>query len=145
MKLSKVILYADSYFCKMKYASLFLIALCLLTNACEVPDRNCQAFKTGTFTFETLLNGELLQTTFVRNDTLEIDYYQGKADSSSVRWINDCEYIVKKINPKSMSEEKAIHMKIISTDGAYYTFEYSLVGENKKQRGTAKKTISGSL
>lgn len=140
MKLRDKTSVCDSYFCKMKYASLLLIILCLLANACEVPDRNCKDFKTGTFSFETLLNGQLLETTFVRNDTLEIDYYQGKADSSSVRWINDCEYIVKKINPKSMSEEKAIHMKIISTEGDLYTFEYSLVGESNKQRGTAKKT-----
>ena len=105
-----------------------------------MPERRCADFKTGTFTFETLLNGELVATRFIRNDTLEVDYFQGKADSSSIRWINDCEYIVKKLNPKSMSEEKAIHMKILSTDGDFYTFEYSLVGENTKQRGTAQKT-----
>ena len=38
-----------------------------------------------------------------------------------------------------MSEEKAIHMKILTTDATIYTFEYGLVGETKKQRGTAKK------
>lgn len=108
--------------------------------SCESPERNCSDFKTGTFTFETLLDGELVATTFTRNDTLEVDYYKGKADSSAVRWINDCEYIVKKLNPRSMSEEKALHMKIIATDGDFYTFEYSLVGETSKQRGTAKKT-----
>lgn len=114
---------------------LFCIAL-----SCQVPERDCKSFKTGTFQFETLLNGNLEATTFVRNDTLEVDYYQGKADSSSIRWINDCEYIVKKLNPKSMTEEKAIHMKILSTEGDFYTFEYSLVGETNKQRGTAQKT-----
>ena len=82
---------------------------------------------------------ELKTTTFVRNDSIEIDYYEGKADTSSIRWINDCEYIVKKINPVNRAEEKAIHMKILTTDGLEYTFEYNVVGEQKKQKGTAKK------
>lgn len=120
--------------------NLFYILYIIILSSCETPERDCTSFKTGTFQFETLLNGDLVATTFVRNDTLEVDYYQGKADSSSVRWINDCEYIVKKLNPKSMSEEKAIHMKILTTQGDFYTFEYSLVGESNKQRGTAQKT-----
>ncbi len=117
-----------------------LLVCCLVSVSCKTPQRDCKTFKTGDFTFETLLNGELVTTRFTRNDTLEIDYFQGKVDSSSVRWINDCEYIVQKIHPKSMSEQKAIHMKILYTDGDFYTFEYSLVGENIKQQGTAKKT-----
>ncbi len=120
----------------------FIILVQFFALSCETPERDCKKFKTGTFTFETLLNGELVATTFTRNDTLEVDYYNGKADSSSIRWINDCEYIVKKLNPKSMSEEKSLHMKILTTEGDFYTFEYSLVGETTKQRGTAKKTAN---
>ncbi|AXT59865.1 DNA topoisomerase IV [Aquimarina sp. AD10] len=118
----------------------FIGLLSLLFTSCYQQERNCTDFKTGTFEFETYLNGELVKTTFVRNDTLEIDYFQGKSDTSSIRWINPCEYIVKKIHPKNMAEEKAIHMKILSTDDQTYTFEYGLVGVAKnKQRGTAKK------
>jgi hypothetical protein len=120
--------------------TLFLLLTISLLCACKSPQRDCASFKTGEFTFETLLNGELVTTRFIRNDTLEVDYFQGKVDSSSVRWINDCEYIVQKINPKSISEKKAIHMKILYTEGDFYTFEYSLVGENIKQQGTAQKT-----
>lgn len=119
--------------------TLSLLLIFTFFSSCESPERDCKAFKNGEFSFETLLNGDLVTTRFVRNDTLEVDYFQGRADSSSVRWINDCEYIVQKINPKSMSEEKAIHMKILYTEGDFYTFEYSLVGENIKQKGTAKK------
>ena len=119
---------------------LLTVLLCsVLFTACESPERNCDSFKTGSFTFETLLNGELVTTRFTRNDTLEIDYFEGKVDSSSVRWINNCEYIVRKIHPKSMSEQKAVHMKILYTEGDYYTFEYSIVGESIKQQGIVKK------
>jgi hypothetical protein len=119
--------------------TLFILGFVIVFTACKSPERNCQDFKTGEFSFETLLKGELVTTRFTRNDTLEIDYFQGKVDSSSVRWINDCEYIVQKLNPNSIREKKAIHMKILYTEGDFYTFEYSLVGESLKQTGTAKK------
>ena len=57
----------------------FLIfSLLLIAVSCYTPERNCKDFKTGEFEFETYLNGEVVKTTFVRNDTLEIDFYEGK-------------------------------------------------------------------
>ncbi|WP_128760875.1 DNA topoisomerase IV [Leeuwenhoekiella aestuarii] len=117
---------------------LLLIALPTLVG-CYDQERNCTDFKTGKFEFETYLNGEVVKTTFTRNDTLEIDFYQGQADSSNIRWINDCEYIAEKINPSSMIDHKAIHFKILTTKENTYTFEYALVGETKKQKGTVTK------
>jgi hypothetical protein len=121
----------------MRFISSFLLTFLIFS--CYNPERNCQDFKTGTFEYKALIGTEVLSTTFTRNDTLEIDYFKGKSDSSSIRWINDCEYIVKKINPKNMAEEKAIHMKILTTKGNSYVFEYNIVGDTKKQKGTAKK------
>jgi hypothetical protein len=115
------------------------LLLSFLIFSCYNPERNCQNFKTGIFEYEALIGTELLTTTFNRNDTLEIDFFKGKSDSSSIRWINDCEYIVKKINPKNMAEKKAIHIKILTTKGNEYNFEYNIVGDTNKQRGTAKK------
>ena len=111
----------------------------LSTSSCYNIERNCNDFHTGTFEFEALIDGELAKTTFIRNDSIEIDFYQGKSDTSSIRWINDCEYIVKKINPKNMAEQKALHMKILTTDGNTYMFEYAIVGSNTKQKGVVKK------
>jgi len=115
--------------------AILLIGVC----SCYQPERNCTDFKNGKFSFTTEVSGENLTTTFVRNDSIELDYFQGKVDTSSVRWINDCEYIVKKLHPKSMAEEKSIHMKILSTTNNSYTFEYNVVGSAKKSRGTAIK------
>ena len=120
---------------------LFPLLASFLLISCYNPERNCIDFKTGTFEYEALVGTEILTTTFVRNDTIEIDYFKGKSDTSSIRWINDCEYIVKKINPKSMSEEKAIHMKILTTNESGYIFEYNIVGDTKKQKGTVKKAM----
>ena len=121
----------------MRFISILLLTFLIFS--CYNPERNCQDFKTGAFEYKALIGTEVLSTTFTRNDTLEIDCFNGKSDSSSIRWINDCEYIVKKINPKNMAEEKAIHMKILTTKGNDYVFEYNIVGDTKKQKGTAKK------
>lgn len=122
----------------MKYF-LGLLVVFFVASSCYEMERDCESFRTGTFEFETFIDGELLKTTFVRNDSIEIDYFQGKADTSSIRWINDCEYVVRKINPKNIEERKAIHMKILYTDKDVYTFEYNLVGQKKKEKGSARK------
>ena len=108
--------------------------------ACYRPERKCEQFKNGSYTFTSTVDGVEMTTNFVRKDALEIDYFNGKADSASVRWINDCEYIVKKLNPKNKAEEKSVQIKILSTTDNSYTFEYGLVGSSKKSRGTAFKT-----
>ncbi len=119
---------------------MFLLSLTISLSSCYHQERECINFHTGTFEFETYLNGELAKTTFVRNDSIEIDFFNGKSDTATIRWINDCEYIVTKLHPKNMAEEKAIHMKILTTHKDTYTFEYGIVGTTKgKQQGTAKK------
>ncbi len=122
---------------------LSLISMLLLASCYNV-ERNCSDYKTGTFEFIYTIDGIEKTGRFVRTDTLNIDYYEGKVDSSSVRWINDCEFILKKINPKRMSEKDALHMKILSTTNNSYTFEYKLAikkpnRELRLEKGIAKK------
>lgn len=119
---------------------LLTTAIILLCFSCgQPPERNCEDFKTGTFSFKATINGEEKETIFRRTMDLEVDEFEGKTDSSSVRWINDCEYVLKNLNPKSKAEEKPIHIKILTTSGSSYTFEYNIVGESKKFKGTAHK------
>tara|TARA_R110001583_G_scaffold19928_4_gene77329 strand:- start:2482 stop:2859 length:378 start_codon:yes stop_codon:yes gene_type:complete len=118
---------------------LIFIAFSLLVS-CYQPQRDCKAFKDGKFTFASIIDNKEVSTVFERNGDLEIDYFDGKIDSSSVRWINDCEYIMKKMHPKNKAEEKSVHVKILTTTGNSYTFEYNIVGDNNKSRGTAIKT-----
>lgn len=119
---------------------IYTLFLVFLLHSCYEPERNCEQFRNGFFSFTSVINGVEQTTTFKRLGEIEIDYFEGKVDTSSVRWINDCEYIVKKLNPKNKAEEKSIHMKILSTTETSYTFEYSLVGSNKKSQGIAFKT-----
>jgi hypothetical protein len=116
-----------------------ILLIGLLVVSCYQPQRDCAAFKNGHFSFKTILDGEEKTTTFIRNDSMEIDDFEGKIDTSSVRWLNDCEYVVKKLLPKTKSEEKSIHIKILSTTDNSYTFEFNVIGDSKKSKGTAIK------
>lgn len=125
--------------------TLCLILFCLFTFSCQQGERACNDFKTGTFEFEEFIGGQLKKTTFTRNDTLEVDFFDQKIDSFAVRWINDCEYIVRSLRPKTPADERAVHFKILSTEGDTYTFEYALVikknksGKRISRKGTARK------
>ena len=113
----------------------------LALSSCFDAERNCEDFKTGTYEFQTYINGELQTSRFIRKDSIEIEKYQGKTDTSSVRWINNCEYILKNINPKGMAEEKPIHIKILTTSKNGYKFEYGQVGDPKKARGEVRRVL----
>ena len=125
----------------MRYS--WLLYIFLTFNSCYQVERNCDNFKAGEFEFNYVIDGQMRKGRFIRTETLNIDYYEGKVDSATVRWINDCEYILKKINPKSNAEKDAIHIKILSTDGnSSYTFEYKLAVKKPNrplqvERGTA--------
>lgn len=116
---------------------ILVFSLLLLSLSCFAPERNCEAYRTGTFTFTAEVDGEEHTTLFTRTETLELSEYQGKTDSASVRWINDCEYILTDLSSEA---PKPIHMKILSTTENSYTFEYKLVGSTQTSRGTAFKT-----
>ena len=118
---------------------IILLPLLLLFVSCYNVDRNCKDFKTGKFQFEHEVNGVKKITTFERNDSLEIETFEGKTDTASIRWVNDCEYVLQKLNPKNMAEEKAIVMKILTTSKNSYTFEFGMIGVDQKQRGTVTK------
>ncbi len=107
--------------------------------SCYNAERNCADFKTGKFKSEITINGEKKQTISIRTDSIVIETYEGKTDTASIRWINDCEYVLQKINPKSMAEKKAIDIKILTTSKNSYTFEFGVVGSPDKQKGVAYK------
>lgn len=118
---------------------IFLLLLVPTVFSCYERERNCADFKTGKFKFEHLVDGKLETTIFERTAEFEIETYKGKTDTSTVRWTNDCEYILQKVNPKNMLEQKAVAMKILSTTKDSYTFEFNIVGSDAKQKGTVTK------
>ncbi|MDI6050358.1 DNA topoisomerase IV [Flavobacterium sp. XS2P24] len=118
---------------------ILLLLPLLLLMSCYDAERNCKDFKTGKFKFEYEVDGVKKIALFERNDSIEIETFEGKTDTASIRWVNDCEYVLLKLHPKNMAEEKAIGMKILTTTKNSYTFEFGMVGVDEKQRGTITK------
>ena len=116
-----------------------LVLASLLLFSCYTPERDCKTFKEGHFKYEALVDGQIEKTIFIRNDSLQIEKYKGKTDTSRIRWINDCEFILTPINPKSILDQYQMHMKIISTTQNAYEFQYNIVGEKQKETGRATK------
>ena len=128
-----------SIFVPMKNASWVLTLL--LLSSCYSVERNCHYFHEGRFRFISLVAGEMQESIFERKGNIEIEEYKGKKDSATIRWVNDCECILTKLNPINNQDKRPIQMKILRTkDSTSYTFEYALVGDAKnKRRGTIEK------
>lgn len=123
----------------MESKNVYFILLFVFLQSCYNQERKCTDFKTGKFEFTQEINGNRETSVFERTESLQIESFRGKIDSSSVRWVNDCEFILQKINPKNMEEKKGIHIKMLSTDSKGYIFEYSYVGNTQKNKGKAIK------
>ena len=117
-----------------------LIFVSLYICSCYKVERNCLNFHTGEFEFSTIVNGTMKTSYFIRTEKLEIETYEENVDSASIRWVNDCECILTKLNPVSNQDKRPVQIKILSTKSDTYTFEYSIVGKaDNKKRGTIKK------
>ncbi|WP_338408367.1 DNA topoisomerase IV [uncultured Flavobacterium sp.] len=122
---------------------LLILPLLLLLISCYNVERNCKDFKNGKFKFDYKVDGVNKTTVFERKDSIEIETFEGKTDTSSIRWVSDCEYVLQKVHPKNMAEKNAIVMKILTTSKNSYTFEFGIVGSDAKQRGTVEKISDG--
>ena len=117
-----------------------ILVLSLLFISCYNVDRDCLEFRTGSFEFSTSINDSIVKSTFIRTDNYEIEEFKGVKDSSTIRWVNECEFILTKISPKTNQERRPIRIKILRTYGNSYDFEYSQVNNPQKiNRGTVNK------
>ena len=116
-----------------------LLITTALLFSCNSLERDCSLYKSGSFITYSTINDSIYTSIFTRNDTIQIENFNGKIDTSACRWINDCEFVLRTLNPKSRLQKKNIHIKILSTTDSTYTYEYSFVGENRKETGLAIK------
>ena len=118
----------------------FLVFFVLLLFSCVIPEKNCSQFKIGEFNFESKTENGVYNSRSIRNDSIEIEYFGSSIDTSRITWVSECEYILRKLRPKSLSEEKAVSVKIINKSDKGYLFEYSFVGDKENRaRGNAFK------
>jgi len=119
--------------------SIFIFTCTALLFSCNTVERDCNLYKSGSFITQSTVNDSTYTSIFTRNDTIQIENFNGKIDTSACRWINDCEFVLRTLNPKSRLQKKNIHIKILSTTDSTYRYEYSFVGENRKETGLATK------
>ena len=112
----------------------------LLFSSCNSIERDCSKFRVGKFLTQTEINDTTYSSIFTRNGNIQIENFNNSIDSSACRWINDCELVLRTLNPKSKSELKNIHIKILYTTDSSYTYEYSFVGGKRKEIGIAIQT-----
>ena len=125
---------------KLLQINFFLVFFSLLFFSCVIPEKNCSQFKVGEFNFESKTESGIYSSRSVRNDSIEIEFFGSSIDTSKITWVSECEYILRKLRPKTLSEEKAISVKIINTSEKGYLFEYSFVGNKENRaRGNAFK------
>lgn len=105
-----------------------LFILFLLTS-CYSVERDCENFKMGEFEFSYKLNDTIQRSLFTRTLDYEIEEFNSVIDSSSISWVNDCEFILTKLNPNTNQEKRPVRIKIIRTYENSYDFEYSSVNE----------------
>ena len=117
----------------------YAAATLLLFSSCSSVERDCSKFKTGKFLTQTEINDTTYSSVFTRNGNIQIENFNNSIDSSAYRWINECELVLRTLNPTSKSELKNIHIKILTTTDSSYTYEYSFVGEKRKEIGLALK------
>lgn len=106
----------------------------LLFSSCYEPIRDCERFRTGSFRFDYEIDGTEKSGAFTRTETHSVEYYENKTDSATVRWINDCEFVLRPLDNKA-----AIHYKIITTSENSYTFEYKRAVKDPKKKLVVKK------
>ena len=125
---------------KLLQINFFLVFFSALFFSCVMPEKNCSQFKIGEFNFESKTESGIYSSRSVRNDSIEIEFFGSSIDTSKITWVSECEYILRKLRPKTLSEEKAISVKIINTSEKGYLFEYSFVGDKENRaRGNAFK------
>ena len=118
------------------YRVAYLIIL-LLVSCNEAPKTAPNHFKIGKY--KTILEDSDITSTAVRNDSIQIETYDNKKDTFSIRWINNFEYILLKKSPKSKLDSTPFHVKITAVKKNSYNFKAFYKGSNFKQKGKAIK------
>tara|TARA_Y100000590_G_scaffold448218_1_gene584548 strand:+ start:3384 stop:3755 length:372 start_codon:yes stop_codon:yes gene_type:complete len=101
----------------------------ILVTSCYSVNRDCNDFKTGKFEFTYELNDTIQKSTFTRTLNYEIEEYNGVIDTSAISWVNNCEFTLTKLNPRTNQEKRPVRVKILRTYKDSYDFEYSNINE----------------
>lgn len=94
-------------------------------------------FKHGKF--KTVLDGNEVVSYATRNDSIQIEEFNGVMDTFRINWLDQFEYELIKEHPKTLLDSTPFYVKITSVKENSYEFQANYKGSNFKQKGTATK------
>jgi len=94
-------------------------------------------FKQGKF--KTVLDDKETESFATRNDSIQIEDFNGVKDTFNIKWLDQFEYVLTKRAPKTMLDSTPFYVKITSVKQDSYSFNAYYKGSNFKQKGTAYK------
>ena len=94
-------------------------------------------FKQGKF--KTVLDDKETVSFATRNDSVQIEDFNGVKDTFNIKWLDQFEYVLTKRAPKTMLDSTPFYVKITSVKQDSYSFNAYYKGSNFKQKGTAYK------
>lgn len=117
----------------------YIIALLLIIfSACKnEPNLTPKQLKTGTF--ETFIDDSDITSIAIRNGSIQIETFNKKKDTFSIKWKSLFEYSLFKTNPKNGLDSTEFIVKITGIHKNSYTFRAHYKGSNFKQNGEAVK------
>lgn len=117
--------------------SILLVFCVLVILSCKGTISDVSQFRTGTF--ETYLDASDEVSKAIRNDSLQIEYYNIVPDTFAIKWKSNFEYELLKLNPKKGLDSVPFIVKITGVKGNTYTFKANYKGSNFKQLGRVVK------
>lgn len=117
----------------------FVIIVLFFATASCLTNSNIHVDELKYGSFETTLEDKETISYAIRNDSIQIEDFNGIKDTFNIKWIDQFEYVLVKKNPKTMLDSTPFHVKITGIKNNTYTFNAYYKGSNFKQKGTAVK------
>lgn len=111
---------------------LFSLVSCINKSKVHMDD-----FKQGRF--KTVLEDKETVSFATRNDSIQIEDFNGIKDTFNIKWLDQFEYVLTKRFPKTLLDSTPFYVKITSVEQNSYSFKAYYKGSNFKQKGTAFK------
>jgi len=94
-------------------------------------------FKQGRF--KSILDDKEIVSFATRNDSIQIEEFNGLKDTFNIKWVDQFEYVLTKRVPKTLLDSTPFHVKITGVKQNSYSFNAYYKGSNFKQKGTTYK------
>ncbi len=119
---------------QIKFLSLLLM---LFIFSCDTERINILELREGTF--ETTLPDKNVKSIAFRDKNIQIETYNNKKDTFTIKWLSNFEYELLKINPKSSLDSVPFIVKITKLSHNGYSFKAHYKGSKYIQKGEAIK------